>query len=212
MCMSIRVCSSVFFFCSSKQLSLECLISAFLLQVPSLSLLPPQSNTGSCCVLWVFCLSLDLCSHARNFPLVFQSCFTGLSKAQVFSLLKILRFFARLLWVIYVLFLLSGMVCASFVEVSTQPFKFIIVTWTICVCTSLSVLSVHAVLRGSAYHGHFISLTSQKGLLRGWAANLWGVWESELQLENNFCLLYHLFSSCTSLSVGLHSSAILHLS
>lgn len=210
--MSIWVCSSGFF-CSSKQLSLECLISAFLLPVPSLSLLPPQSNTGSCYVLRVFCLSLDLCSYARNFPLVFQSCFAGLSKAQVFSLLKILRFFPRLLWVMYVLLLLSGVVCASFVEVSTQPFKFIIiVTWTICVCTSLSVLSVCALLWGAACHGHFISLTSQEGLLRCWAANLWGVWEWELQLENNFCLLYRLFSSCTSLSVGLHRSAILHLS
>lgn len=32
--------------------------------------------------------------------------------------------------------------------------------------TSLSVLSIHAVLRGAACRGHFISLTSQKGLLR----------------------------------------------
>lgn len=208
--MSIWVCSSVLL--CSKQLSLECLISAFPLQVPSLSLLPPQSNTGSCCVLWVFCLSLDLCSHARNFPLVFQSLFHWLVKgSSIFSSENpTLLHSPSLGYICFIPPFWGGLcqLCRSFHSAFQVHHRYLD---HLC-ATSLSVLSIHAVLRGAACRGHFISLTSQKGLLRCWAANLWGVWESELQLENNFCLLYHLFSSFTSLSVGLHSSAILHIS
>lgn len=122
----VRVQLSFPLSCFSEQLSSECIRSAFLLQVPSLSLLPPQSNTGGCSVLWVSSLSLDLCSHTRNFPLMFQSCFTGLWKAQVFSLVKVLHFFTCLPQAVYVLLLLSGAVCVGFIEASTQLFKLIL--------------------------------------------------------------------------------------
>lgn len=71
---------------------------------------------------------LHLCSDARDFPLVPQSYFPGLSKTPVFSESLVFFHSSSLDYVCFI-------PPVSFVELSTQLFKFFTFIWTMCMCT-----------------------------------------------------------------------------